>query len=138
MANINTVAVSGNLTRDPELRHTANGTAVCGLRIAVNRSRKQQDGSYANEASYFNLNVWDKFGELVAKKTKKGDAVSVQGRLESREWDAPDGTKRSTVEIVVDQLDGEAMYRKGGEMPDATPAQQQAAAAEASDDDIPF
>ena len=138
MSNINTVALSGNLSADPELRHTANGTAVANLRMAVNRSRKDPAGDgYIEEVSYFDVTVWSGYGELCAKKLSKGSPISVQGRLEQRRWEAEDGTKRSAVSIVADQVDGPDFYKAGGETP--APAQQEIAApAAAGDDDIPF
>jgi single-strand DNA-binding protein len=148
--NLNIVALSGNLTRDSELRETKSGTPVCNLGIAVNRSRKQDDGSYQDDVSFFDLTVWGNYGSLVAKKLKKGDPIALTGRLEQQRWENDNGEKRSKVIVVVDQIDGAGMYRTKDEEneleaslsespADATPAASDAApAAEPTTDDIPF
>lgn len=143
MSDVNTATVSGRLTRDPELRTTTNGTAVCNLGIACSRSRKGDDGSYTEETSFFDCVVWSGFGELVARKCQKGDLVTVSGRLQQRSWEADDGSKRSKVEIVADEMDGPGFYRPasedntgGGEYVPA--ASQASGAATPPDDDIPF
>lgn len=157
MSNVNTVAVSGNLVRDPELRQ-AGQSQVCSLRIAVNRSRKNDAGGYDEVASFFSVDVWGNFGELVNRKLRQGDKVTVQGRLEQQQWEQ-EGVKREKVIIVANDLDGEGFYRKDSEVPVRTDnglsqhGQQQlagAAAAETAtaaaggsgqlspDDDIPF
>ena len=142
MSNLNTVAISGNLTRDPELRHTPNGYAVCNLGVAVNRTRKDKDsGERIEETSFFDVVVWGGFGELCARKLRKADLVSVEGRLEQRRWEAEDGTKRSKVEIVANQVDGQGLYRSKDEETAPSDAYVQAAQSQlatASDDDIPF
>ena len=136
MSNINTVALSGNLTRDPELRHTQSGTAVASMRIAVNRRRKQGD-EYVDETSYFDITAWQGLGELCAKKLEKGSAITVQGRLEWREWEAEDGSKRQAVQIVANEIDGKDFYKPASENKDAG-ATAPGASQDASDDDIPF
>jgi single-strand DNA-binding protein len=146
--NLNTLAVSGNLTRDPELRETKSGTPVCNLGIAVNRSRKQDDGSYEDDVSFFDITVWGNYGSLVARKLQKGDAVSLTGRLEQQRWTTDNDEKRSKVIIVADQIDGAGMYRAKdeetapeGDAPTdnaAPPASDAAPAAEPTTDDIPF
>src|SRR3954447_18034270 len=101
-ANINRVILIGNLTRDPELRHTPSGTAVCSLRLAVNSRRKDQTGQWVEKPNYFDVTVWGQQGENCAQYLAKGRPVGVDGRLEWREWDAQDGTKRQAVEIIAD------------------------------------
>ena len=154
MSDINSVVLSGRLTRDPELRHTASGTAVASLRMVSNESRRQPDGSYSDQPTFIDVTVWGArdggagFAGLVADKCRKGDKITVAGKLAWREWEAQDGTKRQTIEIVARDIDGEPMYRKAGEAPARTetgngaapPAAQQTsyAGAAAADDDIPF
>jgi single-strand DNA-binding protein len=145
LSNINTAAISGNLTRDPELRHTPSGLAICKLRLASNRSKKNQDGDgYVEETTFIDATVFSGFGELVARKVRKGDRVTVVGRLSSSEWEAEDGSKRSKIELIVNDLDGDAMFKKDSDVPaleggEAKPAAQQTTtAAAAADDDIPF
>lgn len=110
MSNINVVALSGNLTRDPELRETKNGTSVCNAAIAVNRSRKVED-EYVDEVSFFDLTIWGKYGELFARKLKKGDSVFVSGRLEQSRWETEDGEKRSKVVVIIDQANSDGFFR---------------------------
>src|SRR5919202_848447 len=98
MANINRVVLVGNLTRDPELRHTPSGTAVCKLRIAVNTRQKDAQGNWGDKPNYFDVTVWGNQGESCAQFLSKGRPVGVDGRLDWREWDAQDGTKRQEVD----------------------------------------
>ena len=104
MANINRVVLVGNLTRDPELRHTPGGTAVCSLRLAVNSRRKDQTGQWVEKPNYFDVTVWGAQGQNCAQYLSKGRPVAIDGRLEWREWDAKDGTKRQSVDIVADTV----------------------------------
>jgi len=104
-ANINRVVLVGNLTKDPELRHTPSGTAVCSLRLAVNTRRKDSaTGEWTEKPNYFDITVWGNQGESCAQYLAKGRPVAVDGRLEWREWDAQDGTKRQAVEIIADSV----------------------------------
>src|SRR5688500_17539693 len=104
MANINRVVLVGNLTRDPELRHTPSGTAVCKLRIAVNtRQKDQASGEWRDKPNYFDVTVWGNQGESCAQYLSKGRPVAVDGRLDWREWEQ-DGQKRQAVEIIADTV----------------------------------
>lgn len=104
-ANINRVIITGNLTRDPELRHTNSGTAVVSLRVAVNSSRKDpQSGQWVDKPNYFDVTVWGKQGENVAQYLSKGRSVGVDGRLDWREWQDQQGNKRQSVEIIADSV----------------------------------
>lgn len=102
--NLNKVFLLGNLTRDPELRHTAQGTSVANFSIAVNRSYKGNDGDFKKEVSYFNIVVWGKTGENCAKFLTKGRSVLVEGRLANRSYETQDGQKRTITEIVADNV----------------------------------
>ena len=105
MANINRVVLVGNLTKDPELRHTPSGTAVCKLRLAVNtRQKDAPTGEWGDKPNYFDVTVWGNQGESCAQYLSKGRPVGVDGRLDWREWDAQDGTKRQAVEIIADTV----------------------------------
>src|SRR3954447_21559843 len=104
-SNINRVVLVGNLTRDPELRTTPSGTSVCKLRLAVNeRTKDASTGQWGDRANYFDVTVWGNQGESCAQYLAKGRPVAVDGRLQWREWDAQDGTKRQAVEIVADSV----------------------------------
>lgn len=137
MSHINTVALSGRATRDPELRHTNSGTAVCNFGIAVERYKKDAD----NETSFFNLTAWSGLAELIARKMRKGDAISIQGALEQRSWEDNEGNKRSTVEVTVREIDGDFIFKPADSvepLPDAETPSAEPVAAVAADDDIPF
>ena len=148
-ANINRVVLVGNLTRDPELRHTPSGTAVCSLRLAVNTRRKDgATGEWTEKPNYFDITVWGNQGESCAQYLSKGRPVAIDGRLEWREWDAQDGTKRQAVEIIADSVqflggrgEGEGSFPGAGGGNQYVPASASSAPAEdfaPADDDIPF
>ena len=99
----NTVTVSGNLTREPELKFTTGGRAVTTLGIAVNR-RYQVNNEWTEEVSFLNITAWAQLGENAAASLQKGDRIFVTGRLQQRSWDTPAGEKRSVVEIVADDI----------------------------------
>jgi single-strand DNA-binding protein len=140
VSNINAVALAGNLTRDPELRWTPSGTAVCNLGLAVNRSRKDGD-EWVDVPSFFDITVFAGRGELCARKLSKGDQVFVQGRLEQQRWENQEGEKRSKVVVIAEQVEGPAFFAKGN-VRETADAQGEATAAPApaagQQDDIPF
>ena len=104
-SSINVVAITGNLTKDPELRSTPSGTSVCKLRVAVNSRRKDgQSGEWVDKPNYFDVTVWGAQGENCANYLSKGRPVAVQGRLDWREWESQDGGKRQAVEIIADSV----------------------------------
>ncbi len=103
--NINSVVVTGNLTRDPELRSLPSGTSVCKLRVAVNSRRKDgASGEWVDKPNYFDVTVWGAQGENCANYLSKGRPVAVQGRLDWREWETQEGQKRQAVEIIADSV----------------------------------
>jgi single-strand DNA-binding protein len=135
--NINRVVLTGNLTSDPELRSTASGTAVCNLRVACNTRRKDGD-EWVDKPNYFDVTVWGGQGESAARYLAKGRPVAIDGRLEWREWEAQDGSKRQAVEIIADtvQFLGNG---KDKDRSESAPEQELAGvAAGGEDDDIPF
>jgi single-strand DNA-binding protein len=103
MAADNFTTLTGNLTRDPELRFIKNGQGVANFGLAVNR-RWQTNGEWQEQTSFFNIVAWAELGENAAATLTKGMRVTVTGRLDQRSWDAPDGTKKSTVEVVADDV----------------------------------
>src|ERR1700751_4046571 len=141
-ANINRVVLVGNLTKDPELRHTPSGTPVCSLRLAVNTRRKDSStGEWTEKPNYFDITVWGTQGESCAQYLAKGRPVAIDGRLEWREWEAQDGTKRQAVGIVADSgqfLGGGGAGEPGGNQ--FVPANAGSAREDfgGADDDIPF
>jgi single-strand DNA-binding protein len=104
-SNVNVVVITGNLTRDPELRHTGGGTAVCELRVAVNGRRKDQSGNWVEKANFFDVVVFGGQGENCATYLSKGRPVAIEGRLDWSEWEAKDGSgKRQAVRIVANTV----------------------------------
>ncbi|HEX8752806.1 MAG TPA: single-stranded DNA-binding protein [Solirubrobacterales bacterium] len=103
-SNVNVVVITGNLTRDPELRHTGGGTAICKLRVAVNSRRKDQSGNWVDKPNFFDVTVWGAQGENCANYLSKGRPVAVEGRLDWREWEDQQGNKRQTVEIIANSV----------------------------------
>ena len=148
MVSINRVVLVGNLTKDPELRHTPSGTAVCNLRLAVNTRRKDETGQWVDKPNYFDITVWGNQGERCAQYLSKGRPVAVDGRLEWREWETPEGNKRQAVDVVADSVqflgsrgDGEGGGGGGGGgyIPPSTPATPgNDFPTSPTDDDIPF
>jgi single-strand DNA-binding protein len=151
--NINRVIITGNLTRDPELKSLQSGTSVCELRVAVNSSRKDESGNWVEKPNYFNVKVWGAQGENCATYLSKGRPVAIDGRLDWREWEAADGSgKRQAVEIVADRVqflgsrdgggqgNGNGFAAPQSDVPADTSDFEgsQPAAVGASDDDIPF
>jgi single-strand DNA-binding protein len=134
-SSINTVVVSGRVTRDTELRHTKGGTPVANNGIAVERYNKEDPENPF--VSFFNFTAFGGFAELLARKLKKGDPITLEGRLEQRSWEAEDGSKRSVVEVIANNVIGDFLFRSKSEDNDVT-AEGGAPAADAADDDIPF
>ncbi|MCY4086601.1 MAG: single-stranded DNA-binding protein [Actinomycetia bacterium] len=146
MANINRVILVGNLTRDPELRHTPSGTAVCKLRLAVNsRQKDSATGQWGEKPNYFDITVWGNQGESCAQYLARGRPIGVDGRLDWREWEAQDGTKRQAIEIIADTVQFLGSPRsessEGGQyVPTGAAAAASGSGSDftATDDDIPF
>jgi len=105
-SNVDIVVITGNLTRDPELRHTGGGTAVCELRVAVNTHRKDSaTGEWVDKPNFFDVVVWGTRGENAATYLAKGRPVAIEGRLDWREWEAKEGGgKRQAVQIIANHV----------------------------------
>jgi single-strand DNA-binding protein len=154
--NINRVVLTGNLTRDPELRAIGStGNSVCSMRIASNTRRKGADGNWEDKPNYFDITVWGAQGENCARFLTKGRPICVDGRLEWREFTDKEGNKRQAVEIVADSvqfLGGRDDAPQGGngngfsaprtdvpvDASDFAPAGASAGGGRPADDDIPF
>ena len=98
------VTITGNLTDDPDLRHTPNGNPVATFRLAVTARVKDGEGWRDGDTSFFRINVWRQLAEHVAESLAKGDRAVVIGRLKSRSWETPEGDKRSVVEVEADEV----------------------------------
>ncbi len=157
--SLNKVQLIGNLTRDPELRYTPQGTAVITFSIATNRQWKTESGDTKDDAEFHRIVAWDKLAEICSKMLKKGTRTYVEGRLQTRSWKAQDGTQKSTTEIVIsdmiildsrrtDDITVPADFAKAepavkAETAKAKPAKKETKAKEApadevNNDDIPF
>ena len=146
--NINRVVLTGNLTRDPELRSLPSGTPVCSLRIACNTRRKGSSGEWEDKPNYFDVTVWGAQGENCSRFLSKGRPVAIDGRLEWREWETQDGQKRQAVEIVADSVqflgsrddarNGNGFTARSDVPVDEGDFQPAAASSGTGDDDIPF
>ena len=142
--NINRVVMTGNLTRDPELRSLASGTSVCSLRIASNTRRKNNaTGEWEDKPNFFDVTVWGAQGENCARFLSKGRPVALDGRLEWREWENQQGEKRQSVEIVADAVQFLGTRDTDATEPSANGTIQEDehaahAAAGVDEDDIPF
>ena len=149
--NINRVIITGNLTRDPELRSLPSGMSVCSLRIASNTRRKdQQSGEWIDKPNYFDVTIFGRQGENAAQYLAKGRPVAIDGRLEWREWQDQQGNKRQSVDIIADSVqflgspagDGNgsgARFTPQSDVPaDTADFQTAPVGAGQSDDDIPF
>jgi single-strand DNA-binding protein len=147
--NINRVVLTGNLTRDPELRSLPSGTSVCNLRVACNTRRKDASGEWVDKPNYFDVTVWGNQGENCAQYLSKGRPVAVDGRLEWREWQDKEGNKRQSVDIVADSVQflgsreggengGSGRFTPQSDVPADTADFEPAPAGGGSDDDIPF
>ena len=159
MASVNKVIIVGNLGRDPEVRYTPNGSAVCNVSVATTRSWKNKEsGDKSEETEWHRVVFYDKLAEIAGEYLKKGRSVYVEGRLKTRKWQDKDGVEKYTTEIVAtdmqmlgsrEGLGGGAASEEGGGYERSAPAARPAAAAanrpaakssgfSDMDDDIPF
>jgi single-strand DNA-binding protein len=122
-ADLNRVTLVGRLTRDPELRHTAGGDPVCSIRLAVSSRARDEAGGWGDRSNYFDVTVFGRQAETASTYLAKGRRIGVDGRLSWREWQAQDGTRRQSVEVIANDvffLDsrGEGGGGGGGEVRD--------------------
>jgi single-strand DNA-binding protein len=153
--NINRVVLTGNLTRDPDLRTTGNGLSICKLGIAVNTRRKGSNGEWEEKANFFRVTVFGRQAESCANFLKKGRPVAIDGRLEWSTWET-EGQKRESVDIIADTVQflggpnegagngngngySSGVRASESDVPiDASDFERTPVAAGAADDDIPF
>ncbi|HMO50117.1 MAG TPA: single-stranded DNA-binding protein [Kiritimatiellia bacterium] len=112
MSSMNHVIVLGGLTRDPELRHTGGGQAICKFSLALTDVYKDKSGKEVKSTCYVDIDAWGKLGETIAKHLRKGSQALVQGRLQMEQWDAKDGTKRTKLSLRA--FDVQFMGRPSG------------------------
>src|SRR5499427_3203416 len=148
MASFNKVILLGNLTRDPEVRYTPKGSAVCDLGIAVNRQYTLDSGEKREEVTFVDVVLWSRLAEIAGEYLKKGRPVFIEGRLQLDTWDdKQSGQKRSKLRVIGETMQllggrppgaGGGSGGEGGESRKTTPPPKPAAAAEPDDDEIPF
>lgn len=139
MRGFSKAIITGNLTRDPELRATSGGSSVCSISVAVNRVYRDASGEQKEEVSFIDCSAWGKLAEMISQYAKKGSGVLVSGRLHQRSWEDKDGNKRSSVEIVVEDFNfvGGGNGRDGGNGGNYGGAASSSSASAASASDIP-
>jgi len=156
MANFNKVYLMGNLTRDPEMRVTPKGTAICQFGLAISRSWKDESGQTREETAFVDIEAWGKQGEVIAKYCTKGRPLFVEGRLKFDQWeDKTSGQKRSKLKVVLENFQfiggrgdgapaagpasGDSAEPAAGEAPAArAPARAPAPPKDPVDEDVPF
>ena len=135
----NAITIIGNATKPPELRYTPSGQARAGFGVAVNRRWKGRDDEWQEQTSYFDVTCWGQLAENVCESIDKGTRVAVVGRLEQRSWEADDGTKRSKVEVIADEVAPSLRWATCTVTKiDREPAQRPAPAAKYAADEEPF
>jgi single-strand DNA-binding protein len=103
-ADLNRVTLVGRLTRDPELRHTGGGDPICSIRLAVSSRSRDEGGNWGDRSNYFDVTVFGRQAQTAADYLAKGRRIGVDGRLSWREWQAQDGTKRQSVEVIANDV----------------------------------
>lgn len=152
--SLNKVQLIGNLTRDPELRYTPNGAAVCTFGLATNRNWTTETGEKREEVDFHNIVAWRKLAELCSQFLVKGRKVYVEGRLSTRSWTGQDGQQKQRTEVVIDDmilLDNKGNFQKGSagtpeteepkkieKQKESTPSASAQSEDEVAADDIPF
>ena len=149
MASLNKVFLMGNLTRDPEVRHTPKGTAVGDLAMAINLTYRAQDGTEKEEVCYVDVVVWGRQAETCRDYLSKGAPIFVEGRLQLDQWEGPEGEKKSRLRVRADRVQFLSRGGAGGRSPrgeggaarergSESSAPSKAPAADPADDDVPF
>jgi single-strand DNA-binding protein len=119
--SVNKVILVGNLGKDPELRYTASGTAVCNFSLATTESYKDRDGNKQEKTEWHNIVVWRQLAEICGKYLTKGKQIYIEGKLQTRKWEDRDGNTRYSTEIVADQMQ---MLGRAGDDNNAGPRQE--------------
>ena len=143
MASLNKAMIIGNLGADPEMRYTANGSAVTNFNVAVNDSYTTRDGERREETEWFRVVAWNRLAELCSQYLSKGRPVFVEGSLRTRSWEAQDGSTRYTTELIAREVQFLGSRRDaegGGFAPAGAPAMAVGADADGDiePDDLPF
>ena len=151
-ADLNRVTLVGRLTRDPELRHLPSGDPLASMRVAVNGRQRDEGGNWGDKPNFFDVTVFGRQADTVVQYMAKGRRIGIDGRLSWREWQAQDGTKRQSVEVIANDVffldsrrDGEESSPSPGwgdqpppQESDIPPQPVAAVAGAANDDEVPF
>lgn len=137
MASLNRVMLIGNMGDDPDMRYTAGGSAVCNFTLATNESWKDKDGNKQQKSEWHRVVMFGKLAEIAGQYLKKGSAVYIEGKLQTRKWQDKDGKDRYTTEIIADEMKMLGGGEKPQKKPEKTGRQQHYEKAD-FDDDIPF
>ena len=133
MPSLNKVMLIGHLGRDPELRYTDSGTAVCNINLATSDKFKTKDGEWKERTEWHRIVTWARTAEVCGEYLKKGDAAYFEGRLETRKWEDKEGVTKYTTEIVAERM---VMLGKRGESASEPPAMP--GETKSDDDGLPF
>ncbi len=136
LGSLNKVLLIGRVTRDPETRYTAGGAAVLNFGLAVNRRFQDQSGEWRDETCFINVVTWRKVAERLSNALHKGSAVLVEGRLQSRSWEAQDGQKRTTIEVNANSV--QVLDRREAGQPSEAAPETPADLPPGEDEEIPF
>ena len=137
MAGLNKVMIIGNLGADPEMRYTADGTALTNFRVASGRTYSGRDGERKEETEWFSVVTWQKLAEQCSQFLQKGRKVYVEGRLQTRSWDTPEGERKYRTEVIAERvlfLD----RTQGMPLPEERDADAVTAGGNVEPEDIPF
>jgi single-strand DNA-binding protein len=144
--SFNKITIVGNLGRDPELRYTPQGSAVCSFSMATTEKRRDKNGEMADQTTWFKVTLWEKRAETASKYLTKGSQVYIEGKLRTEEWTDKDGKTRTSLEVLATDMQFIGT-KSGGGMPTSTGGSDESSfdnapmpvnAASAGDDDIPF
>ncbi len=144
MSGVNKVILVGNLGGDPQIRYTPQGTAVANFNIATTERFNNKNGERESRTEWHRIVAWGRLAEICNEYLKKGKQVYIEGRIQTRQWDDKDGNKRSTTEIVANNM---VMLGRAGDTGDVSPQELQAdeeatqeapAASAGNEDDLPF
>ncbi|MBN1522117.1 MAG: single-stranded DNA-binding protein [Candidatus Aureabacteria bacterium] len=138
MVDLNKVFLAGNLTRDPELRYTANGTAVANLSLAVSRTFTAKDGTKKDEVAFVNIIVWGRQAETCGEYLSKGSSILVEGRLQLDRWETNTGEKRNQLKVIAQRIQFLSTRRRGEEKPAAAEDMQDVSGSIEEADEVPL
>ena len=142
MSGVNKVILVGNLGSDPQIRYTPQGTAVANFSVATTEKFTNKNGERESRTEWHRIVAWSKLAEICSEYLKKGKQVYIEGRIQTRQWDDKEGKKRSTTEIIANNM---VMLGRAGDAGDVAPQEFQAdeettqePAAAKNEDDLPF